>query len=51
MIRAADTVDHEITGSLPEGAQAYLTPILRSMAYTSSRMADRGGNDHNDTQN
>ncbi|GAB7015091.1 MarR family winged helix-turn-helix transcriptional regulator [Methanogenium cariaci] len=50
VIRAADTVDHEITGSLPEGAQAYLTPILRSMAYTSSRMADRG-NDHNDTQN
>ncbi|MDE4908336.1 MarR family transcriptional regulator [Methanogenium marinum] len=41
VIAAADTVDHEITGNLPEEAQTYLMPILRSMAYTSSTMADR----------
>ena len=50
VIAAADTVDREITGSLPEEAQAYLMPILRSMAYTSSTMADREFN-INDTDN
>jgi len=41
VIAAADTVDREITGNLPEEAQVHLMPILRSMAYTSSTMADR----------
>ncbi len=38
---AADEIDREIIGGLPEEARAHLIPILRQMAHTSSCMADR----------
>lgn len=48
-IAAADAVDREIIAGIPEEAQSYLTPILRSMAYTSSCMADREAHNTDDT--
>lgn len=49
VIRAADAVDREITGTIPEEAQVYLMPILRSMAHNSSTLADREAHNSNDT--
>lgn len=47
--KAAEEIDREIIAGIPEEAQAYLKPILRSMAYTSSCMTDREAHDTNDT--
>lgn len=38
---AADEIDGEIIRGLPEEARAHLMPILYSMAYTSTCMADK----------
>ncbi|WFN34027.1 MarR family transcriptional regulator [Methanogenium sp. S4BF] len=46
---AADEIDREIIAGLPEEARAHLMPILRSMAYTSSCMADREAHNTHDT--
>lgn len=39
-IAVADHLDRAITADIPEEAAPYLLPLLRSMAYTSSRMTE-----------
>lgn len=39
-ITVADHLDREIAAEIPEEAAAYLLPLLRSMAYTCSRLTE-----------
>ena len=43
---AADKIDREIIRGLPDESHAHLMPILRSMAHTSTCMADREAHNH-----
>ena len=39
-ITVADSLDRAMTADIPEEAAPYLLPLLRSMAYTSSRLTE-----------